>query len=76
MDCPRKKHLTCDTLSCFSFFNVQHGSMGFCRMAKLVLVVTLALGSRPKQRLVKMQAKKEAQESHFMVLGVQENVRE
>jgi len=50
--------------------------MGFCRMAKLVLVVTLALGSRPKQRLVKMQAKKEAQEPHFMVLGVQENVRE
>jgi hypothetical protein len=29
-------------------------------------VTTLALGSRPKQRLVKVCAKKEAQKSHFM----------
>jgi len=45
-------------------------------MAKLVLVVTLALGLRPKQGLVKMWAQKEAQEPHFMLLGVQENVKE
>ncbi len=70
VDCPRKKCLTCDTSSCFSFFNVQHGSMGFCRMAKLVFVVTLILGSQPRQGLVKMRAKKEAQEPHFMLLGV------
>jgi hypothetical protein len=28
VDCPTKKCLTRDTFSCFSFFNVQHGSMG------------------------------------------------
>jgi len=28
VNCPRKKRLTRDTSSCFSFFNVQHGSMG------------------------------------------------
>jgi len=33
-------------------------------------VATLALGSRPKQRLTRLQAKKEAWESHFMFLGV------
>jgi hypothetical protein len=39
-------------------------------------VATLALGSRPRQGLVKMQAKNEAQESHFMLPGVRESVRE
>jgi hypothetical protein len=33
-------------------------------------VATLALGSRPKQGLVKVRAKREAQESHTMLLGV------
>jgi hypothetical protein len=33
-------------------------------------VATLALGSRPKQGLVKVQAKNETQESHFMLAGV------
>jgi hypothetical protein len=33
-------------------------------------VATLALGSRPKQKLAKVQAKSEARESHFMLLGV------
>jgi hypothetical protein len=28
------------------------------------------LGSRPKQGLVKVQAKSEVRESHFMLLGV------
>jgi len=39
-------------------------------------VATLTLGSRPRQGLAKVWAKSEAQESHFMLLGVQESVRE
>jgi hypothetical protein len=35
-----------------------------------VNVVTLTLGSRPKQGLAKVQAKSEARESHFMFPGV------
>jgi len=38
--------------------------------------VTLALGSRTKQGLVKVRAKSEARESHFMLLGLWESVRE
>jgi hypothetical protein len=37
-------------------------------------VVTLTLGSRPRQGLVRVHAKREAQESHLP--GVQESVRE
>jgi len=33
-------------------------------------VATLALGFRPRQRLARLQAKKEAWESHFMLLRV------
>jgi len=33
-------------------------------------VVTLALGSRPRQGLTRLQAKSEAQESHRMLPGV------
>jgi len=36
----------------------------------------LALGSRPRQGLAKVWAKYEAWESHFMLMGVQECVRE
>jgi hypothetical protein len=39
-------------------------------------VTTLVLGSRLKQGLAKVRAKREAQESHFMLPGVQKNVRE
>jgi len=39
-------------------------------------VATLALGSWPRQGLVKVRAKMEAQESCFMFLGVWESVRE
>jgi hypothetical protein len=39
-------------------------------------IVTLALGLRPKQGLAKARAKREARESHFMLPGVQESVRE
>jgi hypothetical protein len=35
-----------------------------------VVVVTLTLGSRPREGLVKVRAKREARESHFMLLGV------
>jgi hypothetical protein len=33
-------------------------------------VATLTLGSRPKQGFVKVWAKNEVRESHFMLLGV------
>ncbi len=33
-------------------------------------IATLTLGSRPKQRLTKVQVKSEAQKSHFMLLGM------
>jgi hypothetical protein len=33
-------------------------------------VATLALGSQPKQGLTRLQAKREARESHFMLLRV------
>jgi hypothetical protein len=41
-----------------------------------VIVATLALGSWPRQRLAKVWAKTEVRESHFMLSGVWENVRE
>jgi hypothetical protein len=37
----------------------------------IVFVATLALGLRPKLGLTKVQAKKVAQESHFLLLGMQ-----
>ncbi len=43
---------------------------------KTINVVTLALGLQSKQMLAKVWGEKEAQESHFMLTGVQENVRE
>jgi hypothetical protein len=39
-------------------------------------ITTLALGSRPRQRFAKVRAKCEGQESHFMLPGVWESVRE
>jgi hypothetical protein len=39
-------------------------------------VTTLALGLRSKQGLAKVWAKCESRESHFMLLGMQESVRE
>jgi hypothetical protein len=44
--------------------------------SKIHVVATLALGLWPKQGLVKVRAKKEAQKSHFMLPRVQESVRE
>ncbi len=43
---------------------------------KRLTIATLTLGSRPRQGLAKVQAKIEAQESHFMLPGVQGSVRE
>jgi len=40
------------------------------------IVATLALGLQPRQGFMKVWAKREAWESHFMLLGVQESVRE
>jgi hypothetical protein len=37
----------------------------------MVIVATLALGSRPKQGLTRLWAKREAKESHHMLPGVQ-----
>jgi hypothetical protein len=51
-----------------------------CCVANLVKemedVVTLALGSRPRQGLTKVWAKSEPESHIFMLLGVQESVRE
>jgi hypothetical protein len=44
--------------------------------AKHIIVATLALGSQPSQRFARVRATKEAQESHFMLSGVQKSVRE
>jgi hypothetical protein len=43
---------------------------------EFIIVTTLELGLQPKQGLAKVQAKNEAQESHFMFLGAWESVRE
>jgi len=37
------------------------------RILNTIGVVTLTLGSQPRQRLAKVQAKNEAWESHFML---------
>jgi hypothetical protein len=39
-------------------------------------IATLALGSQPRQGLVRVRAKREAREAHFMFPGVQKSVRE
>jgi hypothetical protein len=33
-------------------------------------VTTLALGSRPRQGLIRLRTKREARESHYMLLGM------
>jgi hypothetical protein len=44
------------------------------KFLKMIIdVATLALGSRPRQRLAKVRVKSEAQESHFMFSGVWES---
>jgi hypothetical protein len=51
----------------------------FSYKAKISLsisVTTLALGLQPRQGFVKVRAKKETRESHFMLRKMQESVRE
>jgi len=40
------------------------------------IVVTLALGSWPREGIAKVRDKREAREAHLILLGVQESVRE
>ncbi len=42
----------------------------------MIIVTTLTLGLQPRQGLARVRAKREAWESHFMLLGVHESVRE
>ncbi len=51
-------------------------SIGFNLSINTLGVIALALGSRPRQGLAKVQTKNEARESHFMLSGVWESVRE
>jgi hypothetical protein len=41
-----------------------------------MIITTLALGSWPKQRVARLQAKRKTWESHHMLLGVPKSVRE
>jgi hypothetical protein len=43
---------------------------------KVTVIVTLTLGLQSRQRFAKARAKREAWDSHFMLSGLQENVRE
>jgi hypothetical protein len=43
---------------------------------KIFYVTTLALGSRPRQGVTRLWAKKKTRESHHMLLGVPNSVRE
>jgi hypothetical protein len=54
---------------------------GLCESIDLEKVSTLnvatsTLGLRPRQGLANVQAKNEACESHFMLMGMQESVKE
>jgi hypothetical protein len=57
---------------------LQHPFRGFALefLIAVMFVVTLTLGSRPRQGFAKVWAKRKAQESHFTLLGVQETMRE
>jgi len=46
------------------------------RYQNVTLILSQPLGLQPRQGLAKVRAKREAQESHFMLPGVQESVRE
>jgi hypothetical protein len=46
----------------------------YLSLKKVGHVATLTLGSRPRQGLARVRVKKEAWESHFMLLGMQKSV--
>ncbi len=54
----------------------EHGNIVLFKAKVGSNVMALALGSRPMQGLARMRAKREDQESHLMLPGVQKNVRE
>ncbi len=60
----------------FQHFNFIFSQIFISLFYRLLNVATLALNSRPRQRLAKVWAKYETQESIFMLLGVQESVRD
>ncbi len=63
-------------MSIYDEFHQRNGSLSKTMDYEDQDVVTLTLGSQPRQRLVKVQAKYEARKSHFMLLRVQKSVRE
>jgi hypothetical protein len=77
-----EKNSTSNLHSCKTYTNSKYPStysLDFFNLSfhlNINLVTTLALGLRPKQRLTRLWAKREAQESHFMLSGVQKSVRE
>jgi len=60
-----------NTIKYSSSLNLHLYNLTFTHFLNIVFVVTLALGSRPRQGLARLRAKREAQGSHFMFLGVQ-----
>jgi hypothetical protein len=50
------------------FCDIEVVSMGLACI--MFIVATLALGSRPRQRLARVRAKREARNSHLMLLGM------
>ncbi len=74
---------TCVVTSIWIFINIWKCPRSKSFQFKLVIVIisviivaTLTLGLWPRQGLTKLWAKSEAQESHFMLPGVWESVRE
>jgi len=59
-----------------TFLHQIHLTTTIMNILKKIHVATLALGSWPRQGVVRLQAKKEVQESCRMLSGVQESVRE
>ncbi len=58
------------------FLKYLGGNNGIPTCENKIIIATLALGSRPRQGLAKVRAKCEGRESHFMLSGVWESVRE
>jgi hypothetical protein len=72
--CEKNRYPQCFLVS-FLYVNVEL-EVGKPTSLAMLDVITLTLGLRPRQGLVRMRAKRETQESHLMLLGVQKSVRE
>jgi hypothetical protein len=68
----------CNYSSTFAFKVFYPPPFKFCDFSSCCsyVVTTLTLGSWPKQGLTKVRAKSEARESHFMLSGMHECVKE